>query len=166
MPNFEQTRMGQKFYEHTVPNIAKQLKRIADEIKRSNDINEKLLLKEKEKDNDIKFIINEEVASIDMQKEEDIFLDNSINDIWPNLLKTRGEKAYVRKEIKVLPIGRKNRHKYDTDTVFYIKELIIGFIDLEDRHGGVNITLSEKTYEKLIKYGYLEETKKKENKGE
>jgi hypothetical protein len=42
-PHFFQTRMGQTFYEGTVPRIAKSLATIATELKRQNDLKEKEL---------------------------------------------------------------------------------------------------------------------------
>lgn len=41
MPEFFQTRMGQKFYEGTIPTLVAVLKDIANELKRANDIKEK-----------------------------------------------------------------------------------------------------------------------------
>lgn len=42
-PEFFQTRMGQKFYEHDVPKITKTLESIAAELKRANDLKEQEL---------------------------------------------------------------------------------------------------------------------------
>lgn len=42
-PQFFQTRMGQRFYEHTMPAIAKNLSLLAQETKRANDLKEKEL---------------------------------------------------------------------------------------------------------------------------
>ena len=36
-PKFFQTIMGRAFFDHHVPNIIKQLKKIADELERYND---------------------------------------------------------------------------------------------------------------------------------
>jgi len=52
-PQFFQTRMGQKFFEGTMPRIAKVLEEIADELKRAND------LKETEKPKTVKDIASE-----------------------------------------------------------------------------------------------------------
>jgi hypothetical protein len=41
MPEFFQTVMGQRFYEGTMPRIAKALEEIAKELKRANDMREK-----------------------------------------------------------------------------------------------------------------------------
>jgi len=43
MPEFFQTRMGQTFFEGTVPRIAKSLAEIAKELKRQNDLKEQEL---------------------------------------------------------------------------------------------------------------------------
>ena len=39
-PEFFQTIMGKRFYEGTVPNIARSLECIAEELKRANDLKE------------------------------------------------------------------------------------------------------------------------------
>jgi hypothetical protein len=41
MSNFHQTRMGQVFFEHTVPQIEHQLRRIADALEEKNKKNTK-----------------------------------------------------------------------------------------------------------------------------
>lgn len=46
-PQFYQTRLGQIFFEHQVPETMKAMKDIAKELKRSNDLKEReLQLKE------------------------------------------------------------------------------------------------------------------------
>lgn len=44
LPQFHETILGRRFYEHHVPQLIKQMEKIAEELKRAND------LKEKEKD--------------------------------------------------------------------------------------------------------------------
>ncbi len=41
--DFFQTVMGKKHYEHDVPEIARQLKRIADALEKQNELKEKEL---------------------------------------------------------------------------------------------------------------------------
>jgi hypothetical protein len=43
MLEFFQTIMGRKYYEHDVPEIARQLKRIADALEKQNELKEKEL---------------------------------------------------------------------------------------------------------------------------
>lgn len=49
MPQFYQTGMGRSFYENTVPQIARQLKVIGDEMREQSELKHKeLQLKERE----------------------------------------------------------------------------------------------------------------------
>ncbi|MCM3711097.1 hypothetical protein [Sporosarcina luteola] len=43
MPEFYQTMMGRKFYERDVVDIIKQLKKIANEMERANELKEREL---------------------------------------------------------------------------------------------------------------------------
>ena len=47
MPQLHETGIGQKFFEGTLPRIAKSLAEIAKELKRSNDLKEAELEREK-----------------------------------------------------------------------------------------------------------------------
>jgi hypothetical protein len=50
MTEFFQTIMGKKFYERTVPEIAKQLSRIADELELANKLKQVEMEREQKKD--------------------------------------------------------------------------------------------------------------------
>ncbi len=47
MPDFHKTPMGKKYYEHDLPRLIESNQELAKQLKRQNDINEKLLRIEK-----------------------------------------------------------------------------------------------------------------------
>ena len=51
MADFHKTPMGKKYYEHDLPRLIESNQELAKQLKRQNDINEKLLRLEKVKKN-------------------------------------------------------------------------------------------------------------------